>query len=239
MKSFFAFCIFLALFSVSIASAQKKPQTDDIQKFEELGGKVLYLGRVHDLDQWGFVSRDGEMKFILYETPAGALIKGKVFNPDGTPLGAKQKAEIFFDAVRAAHSVTIGNPKTPAVYVFVVLGDADTLKLWNLVKGDVEAAKFHLRVLPVGRDKENQKRGSALLASATPRERWDEEMSGNPKIAAEPSEESLDKLLQNTALSRKWEIPAFPFTVYRKLTDGKMMTFAGVPTVYVLPDEFE
>ncbi|MDI1228615.1 MAG: hypothetical protein PSY14_13120 [bacterium] len=256
------FMVMLALASVMFwsgaAMAQKKPQTAELVQFEKLGGKMLYIGKSYDMDGWLLIGRDGEVRSMIYTSPMGAMLKGRLFSAGGKDITKTQlqiykarsagsqkavpiepnadrdaipKAEQFYAAVEKANWIRVGMPDAPYVYMFINVNCEHCQSLFRTLKGSVDKGLLQLRLLPAGEQEENRDSGAALLSVDDPGAAWQDYMDGK-KGGLHKSlikGDALEKLKANGKLAKEWKLPQYPFIVYRKVSDGTLMTVVGQP----------
>ncbi|HYD18802.1 MAG TPA: hypothetical protein VEF76_10025 [Patescibacteria group bacterium] len=240
------------------AMAQKKPNTAELVQFEKLGGKILYVGKSYDLDGWLLIGRDGEVRSMIYTTAMGAMLKGQMFSPGGknitktqlqiyrqkmggsqgavkmdatTDKDAVPKAEQFYAAVEKANWVRVGVPDAPYIYMFINTGCEHCQSLFRTLKGSVDKGMLQLRILPAGEQEENRDSGAAMLSVEDPGAAWLDYMDGKKGSLHKTliKGDALEKIKANGKLAKEWKLPQYPFTIYRKVSDGTLMTIVGQP----------
>lgn len=242
------------------AFAQKKPNTPEIQKFESMGGKLLYLGKSYDMDSWMFLKRNGEPHMILYVSPAGAMVRGRLFGPGGKdvtktqleiykrrmdseqgavdiPENADKDAipisEQFYAAVeKKANWVRVGPPDAPYVYVFINVDCEHCQSLYRTFKGSLEKGMLQMRIIPTGEQENNLYGGAAMLSVEDGGKAWAEYMDGKRGALDRTliKGDAMDRLKVNNKLAQQWKLPQIPFTIYRKVSDGTIMVLPGQPS---------
>lgn len=259
MKKFVVMlAVAIAMFWSGAAMAQKKPQTAELIQFEKLGGKILYIGKSYDMDGWLLVGRDGEVRSMIYTSPMGAMLKGRLFSGGGKDItktqlqiykarsaGSQQavpiepnadkdaipKAEQFYAAVEKANWVRVGKPDAPYIYMFINVNCEHCQSLYRTLKGSLDKGLIQLRLLPAGEQDDNRDGGAAMLSVDDPGAAWQDYMDGK-KGGLHKSlikGDALDKVKANGKLAREWKLPQYPFIVYRKVSDGTLMTVVGQP----------
>ncbi len=228
-------------------------------QFEKTGGKVIYLGKSYDLDGWLLAKRDGEPHTILYISPAGAMLRGRLFSssgkditktqleiykqrnsrsqgavpiPENADLEAVPKGELFYSETEKANWVRVGVPDAPYVYVFINANCEHCQSLWRTFKGSVDKGMLQLRLIPSGEKEDNRDAGAAMLSVENPGQAWQEYMDGKKGSLDKNliKGDALERLQANTKLTKKWKLPQIPLTVYRKVTDGTVMVVPGQPS---------
>lgn len=242
------------------AYAQKKPNTPEIQKFESMGGKLLYLGKSYDMDSWMFLKRNGEPHMILYVSPAGAMVRGRLFGPGGKdvtktqleiykrrmdseqgavdiPENADKDAipisEQFYAAVeKKANWVRVGPPDAPYVYVFINVDCEHCQSLFRTFKGSLDKGMLQMRIIPTGEQENNLYGGAAMLSVEDGGKAWAEYMDGKRGSLDRTliKGDAMDRLKVNNKLAQQWKLPQIPFTIYRKVSDGTIMVLPGQPS---------
>ena len=250
-----ALCFFFA--GHAMAQAQpRKPSTPELRAFEARGGKLEYLGKSFDVDGWLLVKRDGTpSNDVLYVTPTGAIIKGFLFSPAGDNITKTQfqlykfrqggsqkalpgadanndavpKAEQFYSAAEGANWVRMGMIDAPYIYMFINVNCEHCQSMFRTLKGSVEKGLLQLRVVPLGQMEENLNGGAALLSVDDPAGAWQKYMDGKKgelhktKIKGD----ALEKMSANKQLAKKFAVPAPPYIISRKVSDGSLMTIVS------------
>lgn len=234
----------------------RKPSTPELRAFEARGGKLEYLGRSFDVDGWLLVDHNGKKRGQgLYVTPTGAIIMGLLYSPVGDNITKTQfqlydfkqggsqkalpvsdtnndavpKAEQFYSAAESANWVRAGMIDAPYVYMFVNVNCDHCQSMFRTLKGSVDKGLLQLRIVPLGQQDENLNGGAALLSSDDPAGAWQKYMDGQKgelhktKIKGD----ALEKMAANNKMARKFSVPAPPFIIYRKVSDGSLMVTVG------------
>lgn len=250
------FCAGL-LFPAQGAFAQRKPSTQELIKFEALGGKMEYLGKQYGLDAWLLVERDGKPRSMLYVLEDGTMVRGTLFNAAGMNVTKSQmevyaartsgsqksldventdrnvlpKSEVFYAELEKANWVRIGKVDAPYLYMIINVNCTHCQELFRTLKGSVDKGMLQLRVLPTGAETENLNGGQAFLSVEDPEKSWSDYMDGNKGALSQSliKGDALQKLQENNKLASKWKLPEMPITVYRKLADGVVTVIVGPP----------
>lgn len=246
-----------ALLSPSSAFAQRKPQTQELMKFEALGGKMEFLGHQYGVDAWLLIEADGKPRSMLYALEDGSMIRGTLFNAagqnvtktqmeiyaarasgdqksldvDNTDKNVLPKSELFYAALEKSNWVRVGKVDAPYLYMIVNTNCQHCQDLFRTLKGSVDKGMLQLRILPTGAQDENLSGGQALLSVDDPEKAWSDYMDGN-KGALAPTlikGDALQKLQENNKFAAQWKLPEMPVTVYRKLADGVVTVIVGPP----------
>lgn len=254
----FAF-VCASLFFAGAAHAQNKPTAPDVVKFEKAGGKVIYLGKSYDLDGWLLVKRNGEPHTILYMSPAGAMMRGRLFGPGGQDITKTQleiykrrmegtqgavsipdnadpqaipKGEQFYAAIEKANWVRAGVPDAPYIYMFINVNCEHCQSNWRTFKGSVEKGMLQIRIIPIGQEEANRDAGAAMLSVENPAQAWQDYMDGKKGSLDKNliKGDALERLAANNKIAKQWKLPQIPLTVYRKVTDGQVMVVPGQPS---------
>lgn len=251
-----ALCFLAAVPAFAQGNTPRKPDTAELRAFEARGGKLEYLGRSFDVDGWLPVKRDGTpSNDALYVTPTGAIVKGHLFSPGGQNLTKTQfqlykfrqggsqkalpeadagndavpKAEQFYTATEASNWVRAGMIDAPYVYMYVNVNCDHCQSMFRTLKGSVEKGLLQLRIVPLGEMDENLNGGAALLSVDDPADSWQKYMDGQKgelhktKIKGD----ALEKMRSNNKMAKKFSVPAPPFIIYRKVSDGSLMVTVG------------
>lgn len=261
MKKFTAIIIAAAftLFAFAgHAEAQTKPATKEIQQFEKAGGKVIYLGKSYDVDGWLLVKRNGEPHTILYMTPAGAMLRGRLFSPGGKDITKTQLqiyngrsqgtqdaidigeqadkdavpiGEQFYAALANSEWIRAGVSDAPYIYMLVNINCEHCQTLWRTFKGSVEKGQLQVRIVPVGTEEGNLNAGAAMFSVENPAQAWQEFMDGKKGSLDRTliKGNALERMAKNNKMVKAWKPPQIPMTVYRKVTDGTVMVVPGQP----------
>jgi len=250
----------LLLAAATGASAQDKAQARhvELQKFEQSGGKVEYMGYKLGLDAWLLTKADGAV-MTAYTTKEGGLIVGTLFETDGTSatvgqmasLSARQdgaqdalqgallpdssasRAERFYAEIenRAAWGES-GAKDAPYVYL-LFNADCDHCKdFWVEIRNHVKNGALKVRFVPWGAAEANRIGGAAMLSSPDPAKSWSDFVDG--KRAALGADKVKDGAIAavdaNTALVKRWGVDKYlPFLIYRRPADGKITAVLGPP----------
>jgi hypothetical protein len=245
--------------STSALNPAKKPVTPAdnpaFKKFLEDGGRMEFLGNAYGVDGWLLVHKDNKITTI-YATPDGGLVKGKLFDPNGQPVtvqqvqayearmngaqgavpgaekGGASKAETVYAKVEKANWVRVGSKDAPYMYIFVNVGCKPCQELWGKLQPSVKEGKLQVRIIPFGEKPENRMGGAALLSADKPGDAWQAFIDGKVDALGKDKVrgDTLKEIDANTDLVNAVNIPApYPFTIYRKLTDGTITAIAGLP----------
>lgn len=247
--------LMLLAFLPGMALAQQKPSTPELREFERNGGKLVHLGKTFEVDGWLLVNRDGTpARDVLYILPSGAIVKGFLYTSGGTNITKSQfqlyhkrqdgsqgaipfdkgdevalpPAEVFYSAAEKSNWVRTGMVDAPYVYMFINVNCEHCQSLWRTLKGSVDKGLLQLRIIPLGEQDANLEGGAALLSSEDPGQAWQEYMDGKKGTLHKTKikGDALEKMRENNKLAKKWKLPAMPFLIYRKVSDGTLLTVA-------------
>ncbi len=226
-----------------------------LQKFESEGGKVEYLGNAYGLDGWLLV-KEGMPPQAAYTTRQGGLVMGPLVDPEGIVITQNQlaawrakaegrsqaalpgaaesqarNAETFYGQVEQANWIKAGSDDAPYIYMFMNVTCDHCQNYWKDLQDQVKTGKLQVRLVPFGVQDENKTTGAALLSVADPAAAWTQYINGNKAALSKDKivEGAAAKLEANRALLAKWNVAATPFTIYRRLNDGKVMVINGRP----------
>jgi thiol:disulfide interchange protein DsbG len=225
------------------------------KKFLDEGGRMEFLGNAYGLDGWLLIHKDNKLTTI-YTTPEGGLLKGGLFDPSGQPVTSQQiqayqarmngaqgavpgaekggasKAETVYARIEKANWVRVGSKDAPYLYIFINVGCPPCQDLWKKLQPSVKSGSLQVRIIPFGEKPENRMAGAALLSADKPGDAWQEFIDGKPDALGKDKVrgDALKAIDANNELVEKTNIPApYPFTIYRKLTDGTITAIAGLP----------
>lgn len=226
-----------------------------LQKFESEGGKVEYLGNAYGLDGWLLV-KEGMPPQAAYTTRQGGLVMGPLVDPEGIVITQNQlaawrakaegrsqaalpgsaesqarNAETFYGQVEQANWIKAGSDDAPYIYMFMNVTCDHCQNYWKDLQDQVKAGKLQVRLVPFGVQDENKITGAALLSVADPAAAWTQYINGNKSALSKDKivDGAVAKLDANRALLAKWNVASTPFTIYRRLNDGKVMVINGRP----------
>ena len=240
------------------AAAQQQPKTAELLRFEQNGGKLVYLGKSYDLDGWLLVDRSGKPKSVVYVSPMGALLVGKMFSGSGHNITKSQlevynartsgaqdaikvdnvdkdatpKSELFYADLEKGNWVRVGKPDAPYIYMFINVNCEHCQTVWRMFKGSVDKGMLQLRLVPAGEQDANLNGGAALLSVDDPGQAWQDFMDGKKGTLDKTliKGDALDKMAANNKLAKKWKLPQYPFEMYRKVSDGSLIVVEGEPS---------
>lgn len=241
------------------AQSAKNLRNPEIQKFERDGGRVDYLGNAYGLDGWIMFDRDGTFRSVVYSTPDGrGMVRGSLFGADGksvtklqmeaynarkagaqgplpntdNPDSGLPKAEYFYAALSKANWVTVGKDGAPYLYMIINVNCDHCQALWKALLPYEKEGKMQFRILPFGQADENLNGGAALLSVDDPGAAWQAYMDGKKDALSVDKIKTgaIEKIKANNAFVAKWKPAGTPFTIYRRLTDGRLTAFVGKPS---------
>jgi len=250
----FIVCLLTFTFDSATAMAAESLRHPELQRFEEQGGKVEYLGTSYGLDGW-LLTKDDLEPAAVYTTKEGGLVRGMLIAPDGkvetmtqlmalksrldgsqeplpgANLSYASRAEKFYAEVAKAPWGETGSKDAPYIYLFMNVTCADCQAYWKELQPLVASGKLRVRLSPFGSKPANRDGGAALLSSKDPGQSWTEFINGKADVL------SADKIVGsareavnfNGGLLHKWGIESTPFTIYRRITDGKITVINGKP----------
>lgn len=250
----------LLLATVTGAAAQDNPQARhaELQKFEQSGGKVEYMGYKMGLDAWLLTKPDGAV-MTAYTTKEGGLVVGTLFEADGTSatvgqmaaLSARQdgaqdalpgallpdssasRAERFYAEIenKAAWGES-GAKDAPYIYL-LFNADCDHCKdFWVDIRNHVKNGAVRVRFVPWGAAEANRVGGAALLSSPDPAKSWTDFVDGKREAlgADKVKDGAIAAVDANTAMVKRWGVDKYlPFLIYRRPADGKITAVLGPP----------
>lgn len=246
--------LFVLVFTLP-AQAAENLRHPELQRFEEQGGKVEFLGHAYGLDGW-LLTKSDLQPTAAYTTPEGGLVRGVLINPEGNIETMEQllafkarmegaqdalpgasaapgapKAEKFYAEVEKAPWAKVGAEDAPYLYMFFNVNCDHCQKYWKDLQPAIKSGKLQVRLAPFGAAPENRVGGAGVLSSKTPGEAWDKYIAGDKSAIDKDKlvDGSLAAVDANTALLKKWNVQGVPFTVYRRLTDGVVTVIAGRP----------
>lgn len=236
------------------AFAQNELRSPLLNKFEEAGGSVEFIGSSHGLDGWVAKDSKGEVKQTVYTTQDGAMVVGKLISPDGeletkTQLEAylkrtkgsqdaapgaeksSSKSEQLYAKTEQAGWVGLGKDDVPYIYIFMNVTCDHCQNFWKDIEDYVTREKLQVRLVPYGKSDENRDGGAALLAAADPLAAWKAYLTGNKDVLSKDkaTEESYKQIDMNNALVAAYKLGGPPFTLYRRPGDGTLAAIVGRP----------
>ncbi len=239
------------------ALAQTKPNTTELRKFQELGGKLVFLGNQYGLDGWLLVERDGTPRSVIYTMQNGTMIRGTLFNSAGlnvtksqmevykartsgsqksldiadTDQAAMPKSELFYSQLEKSNWVRVGKPDAPYMYMIINTNCEHCQDLFRTLKGSADKGNLQIRLVPLGKEGDNIVGGPALLSVEDPGKAWSDYMDGNRGALAKEkiTGDAEARFAANNKLAKSWPIKDMPMTVYRKLADGVVTVIMGQP----------
>lgn len=249
------FFLIIAVVITVPAQAQENMRHLQLQKFEQDGGKVEYLGHAYGLDGW-LLAKEGMQPQAAYSTREGGLVMGPLVDPEGIvitenqlaafkakaegrsqaalPGAADSKAknsETFYAQVEQANWVKAGADDAPYIYMFMNVTCDHCQLYWKDLQPQIASGKLQVRLVPFGAQEENKIAGEALLSVDKPGDAWTQFIAGKKDVLSKDKikPDADAKLKANGALLAKWNVGASPFTIYRRLNDGKVMVISGKP----------
>jgi thiol:disulfide interchange protein DsbG len=248
-----AAALVLAAPAVAQDGVYRHPQ---LTAYEEAGGTVEYLGHAYGLDGWLMMQDEESTPRTVYTTPYGGLVTGVLFGPRGEVETKKQmealksrvegsqaaapgaeksfsqKAEQFYAAVEKSAFVRVGDVNAPYIYIIVNVNCADCKSYWTSLKPHVESGKLQVRIVPFGRSPANRDGGAALLSVDDPAAAWDKYIAGDTAALAKSlaTAAAADDIASNSKLLQDFKLKGNPpYTVYKHLATGKVMSVTGQP----------
>lgn len=254
------FCTLLLTGFAGLAIAQDntKKRHPELNKFEQAGGVVEYMGHQLGLDGWMLTKQDG-VKLTVYTTPEGGMVVGSLVDSTGTvatmgqmaalsarqegsqealqgallPKSSASRAERFYAEVetRAAWGEA-GAEEAPYIYLFFNAACDHCIDFWQQIRGYVKEGRLKVRFVPWGAAEANRIGGAALLSSADPAKAWSDFIDGNKSaLAADKVKDgALAAIDANTAMTKRWGVDKYlPFLIYRRPADGKITALLGPP----------
>lgn len=241
------------LLTASLSFAQKTERNPLLQKFEDDGGRIEFLGNAYGLAGWLAINAKGDVQYI-YTTPEGALLKGLLFAPDGTLETKKQlkaykrraegsqaaapggenpvlKSEKLYAAAEKTNWISIGDGNAPYLYVFVNVNCDHCREFWKDLDGPVKAGKIQVRLIPYGSLEENRNGAAALLSVEHPDDVWPAYAAGDKTVLGKDKikDGAYLKVEANNAMTKNWKLPGPPFSLYRRPADGAVRVIVGQP----------
>lgn len=93
MKKFIALFVALVMTASVAAYAQGQAANDGkpggnkaFKQFEQDGGKMEFIGNAYGVDGWALIDKNNKVQTTIYTTPEGGMVRGLLFDPDGTPI---------------------------------------------------------------------------------------------------------------------------------------------------------
>jgi len=238
-----------------LPSGERHPE---IEKFKKEGGMVEYIGHAFGLDGWLLTRQDIPPR-TAYTTAEGGLVIGSLVNPEGkvetmnqlTALKAKMegsqaaqpgaeepksgasKAEHFYATLEKRSAwVQSGPDDAPYLYMLMNVNCDHCKEYWKELEPAVKQGKLQVRFVPFGQAPANREGGAAMMSSSDPGAAWSEYIAGKEGALAKSTivDGALSAIDSNTALVKQFKVTGTPFTMYRRLDDGKLMVIAGKPS---------
>lgn len=234
----------------------------EIEKFKREGGEVEYIGHAYGLDGWLLTRKDIAPR-TAYTTDRGGLVIGSLVDPDGQvvtmtqlqalkakmegsqaaqpgaedPRSGASKAEHFYATLEKRSAwVQSGPDDAPYLYMLMNVNCDHCKAYWKELEPVVKQGKLQVRFVPYGAAPANREGGAAMMSSADPGAAWSEYIAGKPDALAKSKivDGALSAIDANTRMVKEYKVGGPPFTMYRRLDDGKLMVIAGVPTNMML-----
>ena len=234
----------------------------EIEKFKKEGGEVEYIGHAYGLDGWLLTRKDIAPR-TAYTTAQGGLVIGSLVNPEGAvetmnqlhALKAKMegsqaaqpgaeeaqsgasKAEHFYATLEKRSAwVQSGPDDAPYMYVLMNVNCDHCKAYWKELEPAVKQGKLQVRFVPFGTAPANRDGGAAMMSSADPGAAWSDYIAGKSDALAKSTivDGALSAIDANTKLVAQYKVTGSPFTVYRRLDDGKLMVISGKPSNMML-----
>lgn len=240
------------------AQDKSKDRHIELQKFEQSGGKVEYMGYKLGLDSWLLTKGDG-MVMTAYTTKEGGMVVGTLVDTDGSvatmgqmaALSARQdgaqdalqgallpdssatRAERFYAEIENKSAWGESGAKD-APYVYLLFNaDCDHCKdFWVDVRKQVADGALKVRFVPWGAAEANRIGGAALLSSSDPAAAWSAFIDGKRDSLAmdKVKDGAIAAVDANTAMVKRWGVDKYlPFLIYRRPADGKITAVLGPP----------
>ncbi|MDX2027622.1 MAG: hypothetical protein SFW62_03185 [Alphaproteobacteria bacterium] len=129
-----------------------------------------------------------------------------------------------------ASGVNIGNAQAPLLFMVVDPNCSHCQATWRALRSSVvDARVVQLRLIPIGRDADGEKRAAQMIQVPDVVAAWDKYIAGDKtQLAGNADSKFLEAVRANRALTERWSITQTPYLAYRG-KDGKVKILQGEP----------
>lgn len=158
------------------------------------------------------------------------LATGRAANSSTTneAFDVKSPSERLYYDIENSNWVPVGAPGAPVIYSFIDPQCPHCHSFMEDAKGEIEAGRLQVRVIPVGFRDQTRAQAAFLLAAPNPQNRWFRYMEGEEDALPAKANINQQGIQRNLAIMQGWDLNVTPMILYRS-KDGNVKVVRGRP----------